>query len=790
MSESNSDSTLKSPLASLAAFAQSKGNLFPSFEKVNTPSVGNRLPNLFSRVSFDNPRSRSSPAGAPKEPNFEHGSDEVTGLSVSGKSGGVSNAVTVGLFVLDSKTICCGQIGNSDRFCTLACAPGVTRCDIKSHQIKAPVENGRIYIRAAANKKVQSAAFQSPSLSVSSVGERLPDLLQSELTIKAWNRIFASFENIQNEPATDFDLFKAEAAKVIEAPFTAAKRKRANIDNDSPDKASYTIDLPNKIINGSFGTFTVEEEETFRISWAKLIGCVETLHEAFPSLRASIKKTTMDLEIAIQSVEGSVEMINIDIGNDPGIDQGHQVTSIWSGIQFASRVAQEAQILSSTQASQIQQLNTSMFSSSKDYETLKTEMKLVSDSTLENTNMVHHILQQIQTQLGPILEKLQTQYDIGAGATNQPLGAILHRLSTLENNGSPQNDFANTFGSAPTTTAGLLDLQHAFTQLSEQVGKFSTRYANIEDRLQVEAVTFNGITFGSIRDTVDWVKTNVPGFVHDGFHDVMTLLQTVTEPHIAFQDGMSETYMSQKVGFKSKISAIIAHSFKLELPDIFGKITATSDKTFPLPAVRHHKQWNPQDGVSGVMRYTTENLQFQVESCRAVINHSYDGSKSRELASLMLSESHSFWTRLSTWMNEFYLKLTIVSSCSADEAWLLVSSCVRGIFRELRRVRLCAQNADSIPDKITSTGYFLWGSLQAHRVMKAFLSNNFESHPAITPIVNMHLFQFRVPMSLFKSQKEKLSSLETTVKQLRSDLDRLKNTSARKKVRVEESKDE
>ena len=28
----------------------------------------------------------------------------------------------------------------------LACAPGVTHCEIKSHQVNAPVENGRIYI--------------------------------------------------------------------------------------------------------------------------------------------------------------------------------------------------------------------------------------------------------------------------------------------------------------------------------------------------------------------------------------------------------------------------------------------------------------------------------------------------------------------------------------------------------------------------------------------------------------------------------------------------------------------
>ena len=69
MSEATSGSTLKPPLASLATFAQSKGNLFPSFEKAKTPSAGSHLPNLFSRVSsFDHPRPKFTPTGPPKEP--------------------------------------------------------------------------------------------------------------------------------------------------------------------------------------------------------------------------------------------------------------------------------------------------------------------------------------------------------------------------------------------------------------------------------------------------------------------------------------------------------------------------------------------------------------------------------------------------------------------------------------------------------------------------------------------------------------------------------------------------
>jgi len=99
MSDSEADSNLKSPLASLAAFAQSKGNLFPSFEQAVQSPVARRLPALFSKVSFDG-RTAASSAAAPSS--FKDGSDETNGMSGSGKSGGGD---TVGVFVLSDETI-------------------------------------------------------------------------------------------------------------------------------------------------------------------------------------------------------------------------------------------------------------------------------------------------------------------------------------------------------------------------------------------------------------------------------------------------------------------------------------------------------------------------------------------------------------------------------------------------------------------------------------------------------------------------------------------------------------
>jgi len=545
------------------------------------------------------------------------------------------------------------------------------------------------------------------------------------------------------------------------------------------------------LFEGSF----LDQELIFQKAWSDLIVGVEHLQKTYPQLRDLISKIMIDMEIAVQEVEGSVEMINIDIGSDPGIDQGSPVTSIWSGIQLATRMAHNAQLMANKNQQAVSDMEKLQQLVEQFTSRIGNEISKLSTQSQDNERIINHIVSEMQNSLSPTIQKLVDQYVVGAGSTNLPLGDVLARIRQLEAaHASPSAPriptasslFANMDQAAIIPPAETSNLASLVTSLSNDVKVFTAKYATLEDRLQSESVTINNINFGSLKDTNAWVKVNVPGFSPDGFHDIMTLLQTVTEPHIAFNDGMNETYMSRRVGFETKISAIIAHSFKIELPDIFGKFTATSDKSFPLPAIRQYKNWNPSDGVSGVMRYTTEQLVFQVESCKAIILHEYQGSKALDLASLMLSDAHSFWTRLSTWMNEFYLKLTIVSNCSVEEAWLLVASCVRGMFKEFRRARIVAQNADTITDKCLSTAYSLWGSLQAHRVMKSFLEKNFEAHPSITPVINMHLFQFRVPMSLFVKQKEKIAALETSIKQMRSDIDRIKNTSGKKKLKKDE----
>jgi hypothetical protein len=50
---------------------------------------------------------------------------------------------------------------------------------------------------------------------------------------------------------------------------------------------------------------------------------------------------------------------------------------------------------------------------------------------------------------------------------------------------------------------------------------------------------------------------------------------------------------------------------------------------------------------------------------------------------------------MANWMDVFYQELLTTSEATEDEAWELVSACIKKVFEELQRVRASATNATS-----------------------------------------------------------------------------------------------
>ncbi len=125
-------------------------------------------------------------------------------------------------------------------------------------------------------------------------------------------------------------------------------------------------------------------------------------------------------------------------------------------------------------------------------------------------------------------------------------------------------------------------------------------------------------------------------------------------------------------------------------------------------------------------------------------------------------------------MDVFYQELLTTSKAMEEEAWELVSACIKRVFEDLRRVRASAANATSEADPSNKCSTILWALIQSHKVMKDFLDMRFRNHPSIAPVIVLHVFKTRVT---------RVSHL-ANIKRLKGHIAKLENAPAFKSPRT------
>ena len=101
------------------------------------------------------------------------------------------------------------------------------------------------------------------------------------------------------------------------------------------------------------------------------------------------------------------------------------------------------------------------------------------------------------------------------------------------------------------------------------------------------------------------------------------------------------------------------------------------------------------------------------------------------LAQNFLLKSRSTVDSMLTCMDNFYQGLISTSSPSKD-AWLLVCSCIRCFFKELRKVGAPAIKAANMADPLDRAGSYLLDMSQAHRVADEFTKHQRREHPVMS----------------------------------------------------------
>ena len=107
-----------------------------------------------------------------------------------------------------------------------------------------------------------------------------------------------------------------------------------------------------------------------------------------------------------------------------------------------------------------------------------------------------------------------------------------------------------------------------------------------------------------------------------------------------------------------------------------------------------------------------------------------------------------------------------------DTCWNIVTALLVCLFYELRAVRVVAEDEFNHPDRANKL--YLWGVLQAHRVMEEFLKENFTGHPKIHTQMVMFILEkmvYRVDIEGVSAACDNVSALPVTVQNLASSVD-------------------
>lgn len=290
-------------------------------------------------------------------------------------------------------------------------------------------------------------------------------------------------------------------------------------------------------------------------------------------------------------------------------------------------------------------------------------------------------------------------------------------------------------------------------------------------------VTMGGFTFKSVDDCEAFVIGHVPGNTYAYFYDVVSLLQRGWgHNHIGVMDVWESSHAMKKAGFSSPGEAVILASMDTVLPTCLGELTGkNSECHLPLPALATHDSWTSkgfqmgrrkdiQDGLSRVVTTLEENIRdvFRgFEQGRCVVNE-------------MLSLARSHWSQIERMIDNFYGEFHVTSS--EKDAWKLTSLIAKTVFEAVHHARATGSDLSDIANPSKRAAKVLWATLQAHRVMRAFIDSDFRNDPRIAPVIVMHLLENRVGKQDMELLKAKSLANNVLILKQGRDIDKLVQT--------------
>ena len=309
-------------------------------------------------------------------------------------------------------------------------------------------------------------------------------------------------------------------------------------------------------------------------------------------------------------------------------------------------------------------------------------------------------------------------------------------------------------------------------ELQSDVAKIEFELALLSSRSGADPLTFGDIELPSYADTLLFVTDDMPVASFGCFFDFIALMDSLRDTRIDEKGFVEAEYNAQKT--KLTVAEVAISASFLHLSPLCFCNSKTDEGNFgsisrSLPLVKNRESWVSQGGAEGMKRMLDMEIINKVQGIQKEIFMTLGSSRGASLAQRYLTESHACYMEFGNWTESFYHELIAMSHIDPKEAWTLILQCWLAFFKDLRKIRIdCSalSPAGLDPDsaeKKELVARYLWTMGHAIKVQNDYRDMQFRNHSSIASVINFHLFQHRVPTSLYNTA---MSKVEGDVKSL------------------------